>query len=228
MERVAVLVDGQNIGAYFAQKIEEIGKQQGRIDVMRVYLDASVNSGWLDQAGYRVMHSGCGKNAADLLLSIDAMELALSQGFERFVIASSDGDFAHLAYRLRERGASVVGVGEVKASEIHQRSCSAFEVVKRVTPCAKAASGKSQSDEQIEKFDLNIRKMISNHSVKGEGMPIAELGQKMRATHNVLISGLPEKNWRAYLSRRGTLYDLDPKGPKAKVRFKAEAFRGQV
>ena len=224
MERIAVLVDGDNIGANLAQKIEQIGKRQGRADVMRVYMNATHRSGWLDQAGFRVMHSGCGKNAADLLLSIDAMELALSQGFERFVIASSDGDFVHLAQRLRERGASVVGVGEAKAPEAYQAACSAFEVIERVSPCADTSSTQAPNSEGVSGFDCDIRKMISAHSVKGQGMPIAVLGQKMRVKHNVLISHLPDKNWRAYLSNRDGLYDLDPAGPNAKVRFRAEAF----
>ena len=48
------------------------------------------------------MHAGTGKNASDLLLALDAVELALRGDVDHFVIASSDGDFSHLALRLRE------------------------------------------------------------------------------------------------------------------------------
>ncbi|MEZ5723187.1 MAG: NYN domain-containing protein [Paracoccaceae bacterium] len=76
--------------------------------------------------GIRFVHAGTGKNAADLLLSIDAVELALREGYEMFVIASSDGDFSHLAIRLRETGHLVVGCGVATAPARFRTACSRF------------------------------------------------------------------------------------------------------
>ena len=46
----------------------------------------------------------------------------------------------------------------------------------------------------------------------------------MKNAHGVKISELPEKRWRSYLAVRPALYDLDPKGPEALVRFRPEGF----
>ncbi|XZQ28139.1 NYN domain-containing protein [Rhodobacter capsulatus] len=76
--------------------------------------------------GFRLMHAGTGKNASDLLLALDAMELALREGVTRFVIASSDRDFSHLAQRLREYGRQVTGIGETKTPQIFRDACETF------------------------------------------------------------------------------------------------------
>lgn len=55
-------------------------------------------------------------------------------------------------------------------------------------------------------------------------MLIGELAPKMHAKHGTQISRQPEGTWRGYLSKRPTLYDLDPKGPGAMVRFRPEGF----
>lgn len=232
MERVAVLVDGDNIGADFATKIEQVGQRLGRIDVMRVYMNVSNSSGWLNRNGYRVMHAGSGKNAADLLLTVDAMELALAKGFTRFVIASSDRDFVHLAQRLREGGAQVMGVGESKAPMPFRAACTDFELVAHKAPealttkrpCARTVPVAKPAGAVVSDMDQKIKQMIAEHSKGGQGMRIVDLSVGMRTSHNVKISGEPEKTWRGYFSKRSAMYDLDPKGPNAKVRFRPEAF----
>ncbi len=55
-------------------------------------------------------------------------------------------------------------------------------------------------------------------------MRITDLNPIMRAKHGTLISEMPEKSWRAYLTKRNALYEIDPKGPDAKVRLKPAGF----
>lgn len=232
MERVAVLVDGDNIGADYAAKIEQVGQSLGRVDVMRVYINAANNSAWLSRNGYRVMHAGSGKNAADLLLAVDAMELALAKGITGFVIASSDSDFVHLAQRLREGGLKVVGVGESKAPMPFRAACTGFELVAHKAPAmptAKPACAEGEPDSgppvpPVSDMDQKIQQTIARHSTGGQGMKIVDLSVSMRKSHDIKISACPEKTWRGYLSRRSALYELDPKGPNAKVRFKPAGF----
>lgn len=222
-ERVAVFVDGENISADHGAVIRGIAARHGAVDVLRVYGNACILHIWQGVAGYRMMHSGIGKNATDLLLTIEAMELALSGEFATVVIASSDRDFTHLACRLRERGLQVIGVGEVKAAEMFRAACSRFEVVGadlpglRVVP--KAAVGAAVSD-----LDLNIQTVIKTHSLGSQGIPITKLNGFMQKQYGVRISTLPGGSWRNYLATRQTLYDIDPKGPDAKVRFRPNGF----
>jgi hypothetical protein len=76
----------------------------------------------------------------------------------------------------------------------------------------------------ITDLDRNIRAMIAQHSKLGAGMRIAELAPKMHLSHGIKISALPEKTWRAYLTARPKLFDVDPRGPEAMVRFRPDGF----
>ncbi|MGR3593094.1 MAG: NYN domain-containing protein [Limimaricola soesokkakensis] len=219
-QRTAVLVDGDNMSPRHAARVLVEAGKLGRVDVARVYAAANHPSEWLSTPGYRLMHAGVGKNAADLLLSIDAMELALTGGIDSFLIATSDGDFLHLAQRLRERGLHVLGLGEKKAPLGFRLACTEFLVLPAVKNCDKPIPDAGAFSE----FDQKIRDMIAQHSTKGRGMRVAELNPKMHRLHGIRISALPEGNWRAYLSARPSLYALDPPGPEAMVRYRAEGF----
>ncbi|MCE8509631.1 NYN domain-containing protein [Ruegeria pomeroyi] len=219
--RVAVFADGDTIGAARAQEVLGTARQQGSFDHARVYLDVQRPGAWADQADWRSVHAGRGKNAADLLLTLDAMELALTGSFDCFVIASSDGDFAHLARRLREIGKRVVGIGEAKAPDGFRSACSLF-----VELGQKSAAAVSVQTLACSELDRQIRSIIAKHSKNGQGMALAQLGPKMHRQFGTRISEYPERTWRGYLSARPDLYDLDAKGTDAMVRFLPAGFAG--
>jgi hypothetical protein len=217
---VSVLVDGDNISGKHAGKILSVAAQHGEPTLVRVYADAQRTSDWHGAIGYRMLHSGTGKNAADILLALDALELLLSKNMRCFVIASSDGDFTHLATRLREHGAKVIGIGEGKAPGAFRACCSDFVEIGTPLPVRLV----SEPPTTVTALDQKIRSMIAVHSKKGMGIHIAELGPKMHIQHGIRISTYPERTWRAYLAARPSLYELDPRGPEAMVRFRPEGF----
>ena len=59
-------------------------------------------------------------------------------------------------------------------------------------------------------------------------MRICELSHVMHTQHQFRISTCAEGSWRAYLLARPMLYDLDPRGPDAKVRFKPKGFAARL
>jgi hypothetical protein len=67
-----------------------------------------------------------GKNATDMALVIDAMELLYTQKPDAFCIASSDADFTPLVMQLRANGHEVYGFGERKTPEPFVNACSTF------------------------------------------------------------------------------------------------------
>lgn len=67
-----------------------------------------------------------GKNATDMALVIDAMELLYTQKLDAFCIASSDADFTPLVMQLRANGHDVYGFGERKTPEPFVNACSTF------------------------------------------------------------------------------------------------------
>jgi hypothetical protein len=219
-QSVSVLVDGDNISGKHAEQILSVAAKHGEPAVVRVYADAQRPSDWHGALGYRILHAGTGKNASDILLALDAMELLLSKHTRCFVIASSDGDFTHLATRLREHGAKVIGIGEAKAPSAFRASCSEFVEIGKARPVRLVPKPAAIATA----LDLQIRAMIATHSKNGAGMRIAELAPKLHAQHGIRSSTYPERSGRAYLVARPSLYDLDPRGPEAMVRFRPEGF----
>jgi uncharacterized LabA/DUF88 family protein len=74
------------------------------------------------------------KNAADIKLAVDALELALERDYiTTFVIASGDSDFTPLVLKLRELNKRVIGVGvEGSTSELLPGACDEFLFYERL------------------------------------------------------------------------------------------------
>lgn len=209
---VALLVDGENLSSKFAGRLISQSLKYGSLTIKRIYGDASLLNGWNDAPCFRVVHSGTGKNAADILLAIEAIDLSYSRRIGTFVLASSDGDFSHIAHRLREAGFRVIGVGEAKAGERFRKACTHFHEVK--LPTAEATRlGLSELDAQI--YDVIIC------GTGQRNIPIASLSALMHRRFEVRISSRPEKTWRRYLTSKPDLYRCDDKGPNARVHLLA-------
>ena len=73
-----------------------------------------------------------GKNAADIALVIDAMDLMHKGKLDGFCLVSSDSDFTRLAQRLREDGLVVYGFGERKTPEAFRSACNRFIYVENL------------------------------------------------------------------------------------------------
>ncbi len=67
-----------------------------------------------------------GKNATDMALVIDTMNLLHRRLYDAFVIVASDSDYTPLAINLHESGVYVMGVGEKKTPEAFRNSCDEF------------------------------------------------------------------------------------------------------
>jgi hypothetical protein len=132
--RLAVLIDAENTSARIVQGLfEEIAKI-GEASVRRIYGDFSDTrlKAWVDVlATHAIMpHQNfaytSGKNAADIALVIDAMDLLHGGLFDGFCLVSSDSDFTRLAARIREQGVDVYGFGEQKTPTSFVRACRRF------------------------------------------------------------------------------------------------------
>lgn len=105
-----------------------------------------------------------GKNATDMALVIDTIELLYTNLYDAFVIVSSDSDYTPLAIKLREAGVYVMGVGEKKTPVAFRNACDEFlflencsssvegndahDVVSSFQSDAQDAASSSQSDAQ--------------------------------------------------------------------------------
>ena len=116
-QKVMVLIDADNLSAdVIAQAIDAVVVEHGAAHVRRAYCTAE--KALQNQALFKSLrirpevNLSVGKNANDIALAVDAIDLVLSEKPDVVVIASSDSDFAPLVMRLREKGCRVWGIGQ--------------------------------------------------------------------------------------------------------------------
>lgn len=118
---VAILMDYENARDANLQRVLQEAAAFGRVIIRRAYADwtryaKAANS--LREAGFEELHqftSGSGtKNATDIHLAVDAMDILYTRPVDCFMLVTADSDFAKLARRLREGGKRVIGMGAKK------------------------------------------------------------------------------------------------------------------
>src|SRR3954470_19193352 len=118
LPRFAVLIDADNPSPQIASGLFEEVAKFAEASVRRIYGDFSNQrlKSWAEilqkhAIDYQQFAYTTGKNASDIALMIDAMDLVHSGRFEGFCLVSSDSDFTRLASRLREQGADIYDFG---------------------------------------------------------------------------------------------------------------------
>jgi hypothetical protein len=132
--RLALLIDADNISADYLPLIIREASALGTLTVKRLYghfASASMNA-WhplVHEYALTPVHippAATGKNASDMKLAIEAMDLLHRGQIDGFALASSDSDFTTLASRIREDGLRVFGFGEKKATKAYINSFDRF------------------------------------------------------------------------------------------------------
>ncbi len=149
-DRVALFIDFENLAIGARERGGELDMgvvidalaERGRIVVRRAYADWNLFSDYRQNlVAQRIemievpQRTGVvRKNAADIKLAVDALELALQRDFlTTFVVASGDSDFTPLVLKLRELNKKVIGVGvEGSTSELLPGACDEFLFYERL------------------------------------------------------------------------------------------------
>ena len=149
----AVLIDADNIPARHAEAIFKEITSFGEAALRRVYGDWSSGQlkSWHEKAmtlglvAYQQSANTKGKNASDIGLVIDAMDILHQDRFDGFVLVSSDSDFTRLASRIREQGLDVIGIGAEKTPQSLKNVCNRFVTLENIVgepePSARGAAG---------------------------------------------------------------------------------------
>ncbi|NLA67817.1 MAG: NYN domain-containing protein [Gammaproteobacteria bacterium] len=133
-KRIALLIDADNAPASKIEVILAEIARHGVANVRRAY------GNWKSQhlVGWeKCLHTWAirpiqqfaytsGKNASDMAMVIDAMDLLYARNLDGFAIVSSDADFTPLVMRLRNDGLAVYGFGMEKTPQPFVRACSTF------------------------------------------------------------------------------------------------------
>ena len=150
--RIALLIDADNSPASKIDFILTELSTFGVTNVRRAYGNwkKSELKGWeekLHEHAIRPMQQfdySKGKNASDMAMVIDALDLLYTDQPDAFGIVSSDADFTPLVMHLRAKGAAVYGFGARKTPEPFVNACSRFLFLEQVIPIETADLEKSE------------------------------------------------------------------------------------
>lgn len=151
-ERIALFLDYENLaigarddfaGMQFDLKpIADALAERGRVVVRRAYADWSFfdeDRRMLTRHQVELIEipqrlGAVRKNAADIKMAIDAIELSLERDYiTTFVICTGDSDFTPLVAKLRELNKRVIGVGlEASTSKLLPPACDEFIFYERL------------------------------------------------------------------------------------------------
>ncbi|WP_373355599.1 NYN domain-containing protein [Pseudoroseicyclus sp. CXY001] len=209
---LAVLIDADNSSPAKARAVFAEIASLGEASVRRVYGDFSSQrmAGWskmqaeLGLVPHHAPANTVGKNASDISLVIDAMDLLHTGRFDGFVLISSDSDFTRLASRIREQGMDVFGIGQKKTPEAFRKACKRFIFVENLgegaeEPVQPASSQPAPPDEGPKGTPDEARRLITGAmeaiEQEDEWYTLSQLGQ-------YITSANPDFDTRTYGKRK--------------------------
>jgi len=215
---LAVLIDADNIPAQYAGPILKEITSFGEPALRRVYGDWSAGrlTKWAENVrelglvAHQETSNTKGKNASDIGLVIDAMDILHTGRFDGFVLVSSDSDFTALANRIREQGLDVIGIGEGKTPVSLKNVCNRFILIENIVEEAppRGAAQKPGKADPKDAVPLILRAMDKVGEVD-EWYPLGQLGQYIMADN-------PDFDTRTYGKRK--LSDLIEGLPRFETR----------
>ena len=155
--QIALLIDADNATAARIDVILGELSRLGETNVRRAY------GNWTKtglKSWQEVLHENAirpvqqfdpskGKNASDIALAVDAVEILHTQRPDAFALVSSDADFTPLVMHLREHGAHVYGFGDAKTPAPFQSACTRFLVLNRLSSPSGQADVVPPTDDDV-------------------------------------------------------------------------------
>ena len=167
LKNIALLIDADNTSPKGIDPVLTVMAELGQVNIKRAYGNFAKNNlaNWdkiTHKYGIRPQQQfdlTAGKNATDMAMTIDAIDLLYQGKVDGFGIMSSDSDFTPLVTRLRQDGLIVYGFGSSKKTPAAFKSaCTRFIDIDALIASAADQPAKSKtektSDKQVVDEDL--------------------------------------------------------------------------
>lgn len=162
-KNIALLIDADNARAEGIDAVLTVLAELGQVNIRRAYGNwrkASLKT-WVDKMHrygiepQQQFDLTKGKNATDMKMTIDAMDLVYRGRVHGFGIMSSDSDFMPLAMRIRQDGYPVYGFGRSTTPEGFREACTRF-----IDVDALIASDKHDKKATVETLDTELVQLL--------------------------------------------------------------------
>ncbi len=235
-KRIALLIDADNSPANKIDLILTELATLGVANVRRAYGNWKKDAlkGWeklLHEHAIRPMQQfdySKGKNASDMAMVIDALELLYTDKPDAFGIVSSDADFTPLVMHLRAKGAEVYGFGNQQTPKPFVNACSQFLYLDKVDTSGQQGAQQQRMSPAQLKQDAKLVSLL-RHAVQAAG---GEEGWAMAGNVSQQIRNQAPFDPRNYgyasfsrLLEATQLFELKREGSVAWVRDRREPSR---
>jgi uncharacterized protein (TIGR00288 family) len=147
LRNIALLIDADNTQPKAIDAVLTVMAELGQVNIRRAYGNFAKGnlSKWdtiTNKFGIRPHQQfdvSKGKNATDMAMTIDAIDLLYQGKVDGFGIMSSDADFTPLVTRVRQEGIVVYGFGEAKAPDAFKNACTRFIDIDKLMKAAETA-----------------------------------------------------------------------------------------
>ena len=151
LESIAMLIDADNTQLSKLEAVIQEISAKGRIVVKRAYGNwrKETLKNWEEELKRLAIKAEqqfdyvSGKNATDMALVIDTLDLLHRGLYDAFVIVASDSDYTPLAIKLHESGVYVMGVGEKNTPVAFRNACDEFVFLENLNKTTDNHHGKN-------------------------------------------------------------------------------------
>ena len=203
-KQFSVLIYDDNISAKYAGSIFNEIENYGYASFRRIYGNWSTKgNGWKEEillensiTPVQQFAYTSGKNATDMAMVIDAMDILYSGKVDGFCLVTSDSDFTRLAMRLREENMYVIGMGESKTPMALTKACNKFihlnlinkqvnDVENASAPTTSRKGSKAVEEEHgsgvtpLPQIEEAIISFINDNENKGKITYLGEIGSRL-------------------------------------------------
>ncbi len=197
---IAVLIDADNAPARSVQRIFAELASHGKVTIRRAYGNwkSSRLAGWesvLQEYAIQPFQQydlTARKNATDIAMVVDAMDILHSRGIDGFCLVSSDCDFTPLATHILSQGKTVIGFGERKTPTAFVNVCSIFLYLDEEQAKKSPNTGSAKLKQDTGLINL-IRDAISGTENEEGWAPLGRVGSHIsnRASFDPRNYGYP-------------------------------------
>lgn len=192
LKNIALLIDADNASHHAIDPVLTVLAELGQVNIRRAYGNwakpALANWNKISHRfGLQAMQQfdlTKGKNATDMAMTIDAIDLLYQGKVDGFGLMTSDSDFTPLVTRLRQDGIIVYGFGESKTPLAFQAVCTRFIDIRKLieTNAKDRDNGRKRTrPSQSEAVDDDLLELITAaySEVKSEGgyARLSQVGQ---------------------------------------------------
>ena len=161
-DRIALFIDCDNISHKAIEGIINELSKYGVVNIRQAYGNWTKDNlkNWEDKLlefaikPIQQFDYSRNKNATDILMTIEAIDLLHTKDIDAFAFATSDSDFTPVVMRVQAEGIKVFGFGEKKTPKPFMAACSQFIFTEKLMRTA----DKNSNEENIH--EAPIRKSV--------------------------------------------------------------------